>query len=138
MTKKEAKAQYTKFKKNIKKNKEFSDINISLLNIKDMMNKNIENLEIIQSAAKYIVRKNGNLNPDRIIDSLPAENLRELAGDFSKKITFKDINALTKMHKETNLIIEKQDNLARKHKILNIELLQKQIELLLNDSKKEI
>lgn len=137
MTKKEAKSQYTKFKKSIKKNKEFSDINSSIADVRNLMNKNVSNLEIIQNAARYIVRKSGNLNPDRIIESLPAENLRELAGDFSKRITFKDINALTKMHKETNSIIEKQDNLARKHKILNIELLQKQIELLLNENEKE-
>ena len=70
-----------------------------------------------------------------MMESLPAENLRELEGDFSKKITFKDIKILTKMHKESDAIIENQNNLARKHKILHIELLQKQIELLLDDKK---
>lgn len=135
MTKKEAKVKYSKIKKSLKKNKEYLNINSALLEVKELMNKNLDNLEIIQTAAKFIVRKDKNVNSEKIIESLPAENLRELSGDFSKRITFKDINALTKMHKQTDIILENQDFLSRKRKILNIELLQKQIELLLNDTK---
>ena len=136
MTKKEAKSKYNKIKKSLKKDKDYLNINNSIDEVKKSINSNFETLEIIQSSAKYIVRKNNNLNPDKIIESLPAENLRELSGDFSKKITFNDIKALTKMHKETENILENQSNLQRKYKILNIELLQKQIELLLNDEEK--
>lgn len=133
MTKKESKAKYLKFKRDFKKNKEVLLITSSLGDVKELINKNILSLEKIQTTARAIVGKSGK-NPDQIMDSLPAENLRELAGDFSKKITFKDIGVLTKMHRESGLIMEEQENLARKQKILDIELLQKKIEVLLDDN----
>jgi hypothetical protein len=135
VTKKEAKSRYTKTKKNIKKNKEMLDLHSSLNNINESMNKNIVILNEIHKSAKLIVKKSSSINADKLVDSLPAENLRELEGDFSKKITFRDINDLAKMHKKSMILIDDQQSLERKHKILNIELLQKQIELLLDENK---
>lgn len=135
MTKKEAKSKYSKIKKDIKKNKEVVEINISLNTIAESINKNIQSLSEIHKVARLIVKKSNHVNADRLVDSLPVENLRELAGDFSKKITFQDINNLTKMQKKSIILMEDQQNLERKQKILNIELLQKQIELLLNENK---
>lgn len=133
MTKKVAKLKYSKIKKDIKKNKEIVAINSSINDINLSINKNINCLAEIHKVAKSIVKKSNYVNADKLVDALPAENLRELEGDFSKKITFQDINNLTKMHKKSLILIEDQESLERKQKILNIELLQKQIELLLND-----
>lgn len=135
MTKKEAKSKYSKVKKNIKKNQDIININSSINDVRNIMIKNNNSLQDIQNSAKKIVMKSEHVNANELVEALPAENLRELAGDFSKKITFKDIHNLTKMQKKSNIIMEDQQNLERKQKILNIELLQKHIELLLDENK---
>ncbi len=135
MTKKQAKSKYSKIKKNIKKHKDIINIKSSISILNESINKNIESLGEIQKVAKSIVKKSSSVNANELVDALPAENLRELAGDFSKRITFKDINNLTKMQKKSIILMEDQQNLERRQKILNIELLQKQIELLLDEPK---
>jgi len=135
LVKKEVKIKYSQIKKSFKKNEEIINIKNSLFDVKKSISENIKSLEDIKSFANNIVKKSNYVNANELIDALPAQNLRELDGDFSKKITFKDIDDLTKMQKKSNILLENQANLERKQKILNIELLQKQIEILLNDKR---
>ena len=132
MTKKEIKLQYNKTKKSLNKNSEFAAINNSLQNVNKLINANLGSLAKIQDVAKNIIKKSGHNDPNKIIDSMPVENLKELAGDFSGRITYKDIVVLNKLHRDSSKVIEKQETLDSERKIISIELLQKQIELLLD------
>jgi len=137
LVKKEVKLVYNKIKRNLSKNKEIIDINSSIFDVKKHLDTNLSNVEVIKNAVNFIHRKGRNDSSDapmeELLNSLPAENLRELEGDFSKKLTFKDVHSLCKMRKEYDNLIENRDSLIRKEKILNIELLQTKIKLLLNE-----
>lgn len=131
---------FNKTKKTIKNHCDVVKINSSLLELKESISNKFDDLSVIELQA-LVIKNKIELTPktatmDNIIQDLPAVNLRELEGDFSTKLRYKDLVDLYKMNRQSNKIIEEQQILLSKEKILSIELLQKQIEILLNGSEK--
>ena len=126
---------FNKTKKKIQKNSDIIEINSFLSEVQDSINKKMNDLSDIEIKALTIKNKieqtPKNARMENIIEDLSASNLRELEGDFSKKLRYQDLVNLHKMNKKSIKIIEEQEILMSKEKILNIELLQKKIEILL-------
>ncbi len=133
---------FNKTKKAIKNHSDVVKINLSLSDLKESINNKFDDLSVIELQALVIKNKieltSRTTSMENIIQDLPAVTLRELEGDFSKKLRYKDLVDLYKMNKKSNKIIEEQQILLSKEKILNIELLQKQIEILLSDDKDSV
>lgn len=128
---------FNKTKKIINNNSDILKINSLISDIKKSINIKFDNLTDFKNKSSNIIGKmnsnHGNVRVENLIEDLSASNLRELNGDFSKKLRYKDLQDLNKINRESVKIIEEQEILFSKEKILNIELLQKQIEILLND-----
>lgn len=127
---------FNKTKKKLNSNCDILKINSSLSDVKKIISGKFDNLSKIEIDALVIKNKiestPKNVRMESLIEDLPALNLRELDGDFSKKLRYKDLQDLYKMNRQSSKIIEEQESLFSKEKILNIELLQKQIEILLD------
>lgn len=127
---------FNKTNKYIKNHCDVLTINNSIVKVKECISDNFDDLSAIEIQALNIKEKMvsapRNIRMEDFIEALPANNLRELAGDFSKKLRYKDLSDLYKMNKKSLKIIEQHEILQSKERVLNIELLQKKIEILLN------
>lgn len=130
---------FNKTKKIIKKNSDVLKMNSSISDIKKSIDIKFDSLAEIEIKALIIKSKiesvPKNFRMESVIEELSVTTLKELNGDFSNKLRYKDLSDLYKMNRQSVKIIEEQQVLLSKERILSIELLQKQIEILLGDEK---
>jgi hypothetical protein len=126
-----SKNAYNKLKRSLNKDNSYSLAKKEIKNVKNDIDSNIGDLISLENTVHSITKK-AHGTPDSVLESFPIETLRELCGDFSKKITFKDICTLQDLRKKSIDLLEKQEDLINKERLLKIEMLEKQIHFLIN------
>jgi hypothetical protein len=127
----EAKIIYNKFKKDLKKDSSYLEIQKKLNDVLETFDVSETQLMDIDLEFEKI---DGKQNQESTLESLPIESLRDLY-DQEYKLRFPDLIKALKLQKQQRSLIDKQHTQIDKIKMLEIELLEKKIELLLKSIK---